>query len=208
MSATKLVDFLRGNRGLEQDGEVGHAQIWRRRAHVLGDIVDTQPIFVKAPSAGYTDTGYADFKTAQASRKPIVVVSAQDGMLHAFNAYSGSVTVSGTAVGPGEEMWAFIPSETMQNMKWLADPNYSHRFLIDGPISVGDVDFGGGDWHTIMVGGVGRWRQHLLRPGHHRSDGSQVPLGVQPCQPGQDGLQSSDHQVAERGMGGHVQLRL
>ncbi|MBK9349831.1 MAG: hypothetical protein IPN05_06405 [Sulfuritalea sp.] len=155
MSATKLVDFLRGNRGLEQDGEVGHAQIWRRRAHVLGDIVDTQPIFVKAPSAGYTDTGYADFKTAQASRKPIVVVSAQDGMLHAFNAYSGSVTVSGTAVGPGEEMWAFIPSETMQNMKWLADPNYSHRFLIDGPISVGDVDFGGGDWHTIMVGASG-----------------------------------------------------
>jgi type IV pilus assembly protein PilY1 len=155
MTTSNLVDFLRGDRGYEQDGELGHAQVWRNRARVLGDIVNTQPIFIKAPSAGYTDTGYSAFKTAQASRKPLVVVSSQDGMVHAFNAYSGSVTVNGTAVGPGEEMWAFMPTEAMQNMKWLADANYSHRFLVDGLIAVGDVDFGSNDWRTIMVGGLG-----------------------------------------------------
>lgn len=155
MSATNLVNFLRGNRGLEQDGEVGHAQVWRRRSHVLGDIVNTQPIFVKKPSASYTDTGYDAFKTAQAGRKPLVLVSGQDGMLHAINAYSGTVTVNGTSVAPGEEMWAFIPTEAMQNLKWLADANYAHRFYADGLISVGDVDFGSNNWRTIAVGGLG-----------------------------------------------------
>jgi type IV pilus assembly protein PilY1 len=155
MTASNLVDFLRGNRALEQDGEVSHAQVWRKRAHVLGDIVNTQPIFVKAPRASYTDTGYSTFRSNNANRKQVVFITAQDGMLHAFNAYAGSVTVNGTPVGPGEEMWAFIPTEAMSNMKGLADVNYSHRFLVDGPISVGDVDFGGGDWHTILVGGMG-----------------------------------------------------
>ena len=155
MTTSNLVDFLRGDRGYEQDGELGHAQVWRNRARVLGDIVNTQPIFIKAPSAGYTDTGYSAFKTAQAARKPLVVVSSQDGMLHAFNAYAGNVTVNGSAVGPGEEMWAFAPTEAMQNMKWLADANYSHRFLVDGLIAVGDVDFGSNDWRTILVGGLG-----------------------------------------------------
>jgi type IV pilus assembly protein PilY1 len=27
---------------------------------------------------------------------------------------------------------------------------------VDGPISTADVDFGGGDWHTILVGGLGK----------------------------------------------------
>ncbi len=155
MTTSNLVDFLRGNREYEQDGELGHAQVWRNRARVLGDIVNTQPIFIKAPSAAYTDTGYSAFKTAQASRKPLVVVSSQDGMLHAFNAYAGNVSVNGSPVGPGEEMWAFAPTEAMANMKWLADANYSHRFLVDGLIAVGDVDFGSNDWRTILVGGLG-----------------------------------------------------
>lgn len=155
ITASNLVDFLRGNRGLEQDGDVSHAQIWRRRSHVLGDIVNTQPIFMKAPNALYTDTGYSAFKAANASRKPLVFVSAQDGMLHAFNAHTDAVTVGGTAVQPGEEMWAFVPSQAMETMKLLGDVNYAHRYFVDGQITVADVDFGGGDWRTILVGGQG-----------------------------------------------------
>ena len=42
-------------------------------------------------------------------------------------------------------------------MKNLADTNYTHRYYVDGQITVGDVNFGGGDsdWHTILVGGMG-----------------------------------------------------
>ncbi|MCK9283380.1 MAG: PilC/PilY family type IV pilus protein [Rhodocyclaceae bacterium] len=152
-----LVKFLRGDRSLEQDGEVGHAQIWRFRTHVLGDIVNTQPVFAKAPSRSYSDAGYASFKTTYAARRPVVFVSAQDGMLHAINAHAAAVTVAGVSVQPGQEMWAYVPQQAMASMAALADVNYSHRYFVDGPITVADVNFGSGDndWHTILVGGLG-----------------------------------------------------
>ena len=159
ITATNLVDFLRGNRGLEQDGDIAHPQIWRRRSHVLGDIVDTRPVFVKAPQFSYGDAGYATFKTSStaAARKPVVYVSANDGMLHAFNAYTSYVTVQGARINPGEEMWAFIPSAVMPAIKTLGDFRYAHQYFVDGLITVGDVNFGGSDsdWHTILVGGLG-----------------------------------------------------
>ena len=157
ITATKLTEFLRGNRGLEQDGDISHAQIWRRRPHVFGDIVNTQPVFMKSPSAAYVDAGYADFKaTGTAStRKPVVFVSAQDGMLHAINAHTAAVTVGSSTVQPGEEMWSFIPTQVMPSLKVLADVNYAHRYFVDGQISIADVDFGGGNWHTVLIGGQG-----------------------------------------------------
>lgn len=170
ITGENLTEFLRGYRGLEQDGNVSHAQIWRNRAHVLGDIVNTQPIYMKAPSRNYSDGGYAAFKASgtAATRKPVVFVSSQDGFLHAINANTpnasvsgdtGAVTIGAATVQPGEELWAFIPTQAMQNMKVLADINYSshHRYFVDGPITVADVNFGGSDsdWHTILVGGHG-----------------------------------------------------
>ncbi len=157
ITASNLVDFLRGNRGLEQDGDISHAQIWRRRQHVFGDIVNTQPVYMKAPSASYADSGYSTFKTSgtAASRKPVVFVSSQDGMLHVINAHTSSVTMGSRSVAPGEEVWAFVPSQVLPSMKVLADVNYSHRYFVDGQITIADVDFGGGDWHTILVGGQG-----------------------------------------------------
>ncbi len=158
-TAENLVNFLRGDRSLEQDGNGGHAQIWRQRAHVLGDIVNTQPIFMKAPNLNYTDAGYGTFKTSgtASTRRPVVFVSAQDGMLHAFNADTSSVTVSGNTVDPGGEMWAYIPKQSMQAMRTLADANYVHRYFVDGPITISDANFGSGtnDWHTILVAGQG-----------------------------------------------------
>ncbi|MCK9388814.1 MAG: PilC/PilY family type IV pilus protein [Sulfuritalea sp.] len=157
ITASNLVDFLRGNRGLEQDGDISHAQIWRRRPHVLGDIVNTQPVFMKTPSASYADAGYSDFKSTgtASTRKSVVFVSAQDGMLHTINAHTAPVTVGGSTVAPGEEMWAFIPTQVMSSMNVLADVNYAHRYFIDGQITIADVDFGSGNWHTILVGGQG-----------------------------------------------------
>jgi type IV pilus assembly protein PilY1 len=157
MTSENLVNFLRGDRSLEQDGDNSHAQIWRKRANVLGDIVNTQPIYMKAPSLNYADDGYAEFKSAgtASNRKPVVFVSAQDGMLHVFNAHTAAVTVSGVSVNPGEEMWSYIPKQALPALKQLASATYSHRYFVDGPITVGDVDFGGGDWHTILVAGMG-----------------------------------------------------
>ncbi|MCX7150509.1 MAG: PilC/PilY family type IV pilus protein, partial [Rhodocyclales bacterium] len=168
ITAANLVNFLRGERRLEQDGDTSHAQIWRRRAHVMGDIVNTQPIFMKAPTSSYVDPGYDAFKSSgtAASRRPVVFVSGQDGMLHAINADTAAVTVGGVTVNPGEEMWAYIPTQVMASMKLLADVNYGstdpananhHRYFLDGQITISDVNFGGSDsdWHTVLVAGQG-----------------------------------------------------
>jgi len=158
ITANNLVNYLSGDRSLEQDGNtLAHAQIWRKRGHVLGDIVDTQPVYVKAPNFGYTDSGYNAYTTTgtAASRKPVVFVSAEDGMLHAFNAYTSNVIVSGTSIPPGGELWAYIPTQVMaNNLKLLADANYAHQFFVDGQITVGDAYFSGA-WHTILVAGLG-----------------------------------------------------
>lgn len=135
ITASNLVDFLRGNRGLEQDGNVSHAQIWRRRTHVFGDIVNTQPVYMKAPNGAYTDPGYATFVSSgtAASRRPVVFVSSQDGYLHAINAHTASQTVSASSVAPGEEMWAFMPTAVMPSVKTLADVNYAHCYFVGRP---------------------------------------------------------------------------
>ena len=157
INASNLVDFLAGNRTLEQDGDVTHAQIWRRRSQVLGDFVDTQPVYVRAPSRAYLDQGYAAFKSSgtAASRNPVVYISGNDGMLHAFNAHTANVTISGASVPPGGELWAYIPQQSLPGMGTLGDVNYVHRYFVNGPITVGDVDFGNSHWHSILVGAMG-----------------------------------------------------
>ena len=92
--------------------------MYRARTHVLGDLVNAQPAYVKAPFFSYADTGYATFKTDNGSRTPMVYAGSNDGMLHAFNATTG------------QETWAFIPSAVLPNIFKLADNNYAnaHQF--------------------------------------------------------------------------------
>ncbi|MFZ2854262.1 MAG: PilC/PilY family type IV pilus protein [Rhodocyclaceae bacterium] len=133
--ATKanLFSYLMGGADSTSNGS------YRARAHVLGDIVSTQPVYVKKPSFGYTDSGYDTFKTS--TRKAMVYVGANDGFLHAFDANSG------------EEDWAFMPSAVLPNLHDLASTSYAHRYLVDGVLTVGDV-LVGSTWKTVLVGGL------------------------------------------------------
>ncbi|NTV70597.1 MAG: pilus assembly protein PilY [Azonexaceae bacterium] len=136
---TYLVNFLRGDRTKEDI-------LYRKRSSVLGDIVSSTPVYVGPPLFGYTDTGYAAFKSASASRTHMIYVGANDGMLHAFYA-------SGT--NAGKEAWAFIPTAVMPNLYKLADSSYGsrHAYFVDGTPVIGDV-YVGGAWKTILVGGL------------------------------------------------------
>ena len=62
-------------------------------------------------------------------------------MMHAFSATTGT------------ELWAYIPNLVMANLNALTRKNYSHEYTVDGTPSTGDVDFGNGNWHTLLVGG-------------------------------------------------------
>lgn len=148
-----LVNYLRGQRQYE-DLAANADRLYRTRDHVLGDMVNSTPVFVQAAPFKYTDAGYSQYKTSQAKaadgtggRPATLYVSANDGQLHAFNAVDGS------------ERWAYVPSGVMANMHKLADFNYSdnHQFFVDGSPTVGDVCVSpcnaGSHWKTILVGG-------------------------------------------------------
>lgn len=138
-----LVNYLRGDRSLEgTDLETGKP--FRRRAQLLGDIVNSEAVYVRRPMLNYADTGYAAFKAAADSRRPMVYVGANDGMLHAFDAETG------------DELWAYVPTMVIPNLYQLADKSYAtrHRFYVDASPMAGDVKIGT-EWRTILVGGLG-----------------------------------------------------
>ncbi len=139
-----MIAFIRGQSGNEIIS-TNTNQLFRQRQAVLGDIVSSKPVYVKLPPFKYSDTGYAAFLTAQASRASNVYVGANDGMLHAFDATNGN------------ERWAYIPSTLIPQLYKLADAAYgaNHQFYADGPIIVGDA-YNGSAWKTVLVGGLGR----------------------------------------------------
>jgi len=141
-AGSKLVDFLRGDRSNEGD-VLDTSKYFRRRVHVLGDIVDSEALYVQKPKFSYADAGYASFQSAQSARTGMVYVGANDGMLHAFNA------------GTGQETWAYVPRAVLANLYKLADKDYGnrHQYFVDGSPIQGDAYIGGA-WHTILVGGL------------------------------------------------------
>ncbi|MDE2593605.1 MAG: pilus assembly protein PilY [Burkholderiales bacterium] len=140
-----VVNYIKGDRTNEIDGTLS---LFRKRTHVLGDIINGAPVYVSKPTFNYSDAGYADFVTAQRSRKPVVYVAGNDGMLHAFSAADSD---------GGAELWAFVPTAVIPNLYKLADTNYAsqHRYFVDGTPAIGDVKIGG-NWKTILVGGLNK----------------------------------------------------
>jgi type IV pilus assembly protein PilY1 len=153
-AGVNLVNFLRGQRGQENFLTNTANQLYRTRDHILGDIINAQPVYVKAPFAQYNDAGYVAFQTANASRTPMVYAAANDGMLHAFYAGTSIIDTNG-----GNEAWAFIPTPVLPNLYKLASVNYAnqHTYSVDGTPTVGDVyDPADTTWKTILVGGLNK----------------------------------------------------
>ena len=154
-AGANLVNFIRGQRGLEGFTENSATKLYRARSHILGDIVGSVAKFVKAPSSTYSDTGYAAFKTSQASRTPMIYVGSNGGMLHAF--YAPISASDPQAANAGKEAWAYIPQPVLPDLYRLADNDYksNHHFYVDGSPTSGDVyDTTAGAWKTILVGGL------------------------------------------------------
>ena len=150
-----LLNYIRGQRGNEDflAGPTNTTRLFRKRTSVLGDLVGSQPVYVKQPFANYADAGYDAFKLSNAGRAAMVYVGGNDGMLHAFHATFNPLEP--TYPVRGQEAWAVIPSTVLPNLYQLADVNYergNHRFFVDGsPVAADVYD---GTWHTILVGGL------------------------------------------------------
>ena len=133
LDGQNVLNYLRGVRTNE-------GTTYRTRTHILGDIDYAEPVVVKGAMATYADTGYAAFANNIANRPPVIYQAANDGMLHAFDKDTG------------QERWAYIPKLVFSNLKNLADPNYIHRFYVDGTPTAGDV-YISSTWKTLLVGG-------------------------------------------------------
>jgi type IV pilus assembly protein PilY1 len=113
---------------------------------VLGDTINSAPLYVGRSPFSYTDNSYATYRTSTASRTPMVYVGANDGMLHGIEAATGV------------EKFAYVPSSVYRNLSRLTAANYAHRFFVDGDPIAGDVRIATnvtgsnpGGWTTILV---------------------------------------------------------
>jgi type IV pilus assembly protein PilY1 len=159
-AGANLVDFIRGvrtNEGVTTDT----SKYYRKRQHVLGDIVNAEAVYVKGSLFNYADFGYASFAADISDRQGMVYAASNDGMLHAFYA------TDGTDATGGEEAWAYIPNLVFPNLYKLADKNYAnnHQYFVDGTPAVSDIcvssciddpdnDSDQAVWKTILVGGL------------------------------------------------------
>lgn len=162
---TDQLKYLLGDRTHErQSTATGSLKQFRNRRGMLGDIVNSTPVYVGKPNANLyaNDASYATFVSANASRKPAVYVGANDGMLHAF--WAPDATDTTNAANAGKELFAFMPTEAMAVLKqsdvstgkypyW--HPEYDHAYSVDGEMTVADVK-DGTTWKTILVGTMGR----------------------------------------------------
>lgn len=133
------LNYLRGDTTLESR----NGGTLRNRSHILGDIIDSQTIYIGAPASPYTSASYISFAQTQANRTPMLYVGANDGVLHAFNATTGI------------ELFGFIPNAVFTNLANLTSPlyNLSHLYFVDGSPQSADVQFADSSWHTLLVGG-------------------------------------------------------
>jgi type IV pilus assembly protein PilY1 len=164
-TATDLADRVDYLRGSDVKEGLGAGQFRRRPESTLGDIINSNPIFVGAPSAPYSDASYAAFKTTYKCRQPLLVVGANDGMLHVFGAERDpNLGCSGTDE-KGVELLAFVPSFVDYKLAKLTQQNYiyDHRYFVDGTPTVADAWIPSKNaWRTIAVGTMGAGGQGLF----------------------------------------------
>lgn len=148
---TYLIGYLRGQRGydLTMANANESLRLFRPREGVLGDITESKPTYFKSSYLNYSDAGYASFKASTASRAGMVYVGSNDGMLHAFNAQTGS------------EVWAYIPESLVSELPALADRDYSvnHKNYVNGSPVITDICVSGCSgsnavWKSVLIVGL------------------------------------------------------
>ena len=161
-----LINFVRGKDYFDYDGD---CNLTETRANPLGDIYHSEMVVVGAPSAetAFVGTnqeayyrsikGYDAWAASKASRKEIIYVGANDGMLHAFNSKTG------------KEEWAFVPPFVASSMPNMVNVNLNRSgvggsnaiYGVDGSPVVHDMYFKSAydtakQWHTILMVPYGR----------------------------------------------------
>lgn len=135
VSGADNVSYIKGDASRERKnkGEL------RNRDVLLGDIVNSSPVYVR------------DNET--------IFVGGNDGMLHAFAAKASGKGAN--AVAAGQELFAYVPGGiNLANLATLSDPNYAHKYFVDGPVMVSSQKQTPGK--NYLVGALGRGGKGLF----------------------------------------------
>ena len=146
------LNYLRGDKSKQRASVDDTTQPFRWRASRQGDIVNSQVWYTGRPVSNYPLPGYDAFTRINRNRTPMLYVGGNDGMLHGFSVKDG-----------GTELLAYVPRGVYGNLKKLTEPNYSHRYFVDGSPMTGDVNIANNpsdttiapDWRTLLVGTLG-----------------------------------------------------
>lgn len=143
-----------------------HRELYRARANVLGDIVDSEATVADVPSGKYFGaSGYSAFVSKYKARKRMLYVGANDGMMHAIDGDVGSPLIPAVGSTPqvdavepgttaGQELWAYVPNMVFAGPTLpTATPNidglaartlatgFGHKYYVNQTPYVIDIDF-------------------------------------------------------------------
>ena len=169
--ATNLIGYTRGESDnfTSATGSTCRTRVVDDDGHIwkLGDIINSTPRLID----------YTQYS--------VLFTGANDGMLHAFQV--GKIRKDGLAVNQavrlcdkntgtcttgdvGKELWSFIPKNAMPYLKYLADPEYRHLYVVDlqtyyindgdQKILIGGMRFGGATGATDN----GKWAGDTSNP--------------------------------------------
>ena len=133
-----IVNYIRGDRTLE--GTTPEKPL-RVRTSRQGDVVNSEIWYTGGPIGNHA-MGYSAFVSAQKDRMPVLYVGGNDGMLHGFSA------------ADGRELIAYVPRGVVSGLRELTDPDYEHRYYVDGSPMTGDIR-DGSTWKTLLVSSLG-----------------------------------------------------
>ena len=163
----KIIAHIRGTDpfDIDYDGLKDEERAWK-----LGDIFHSNPVIVGSPSKFFIDEGYngpGGFYERNKKRTKIIIVGANDGMLHAFNGGNWDESIADHDEGTGIEEWAFIPPSILKNLKLMIS---THTFYVDSSPKVADVWFDNNnngvkdvdEWRTVIICGLRKGGKHYF----------------------------------------------
>jgi len=150
----ELMNHIRGIDAFDMNGNRNRTE---EREWKLGDIYHSSAVIVGSPSRFFQDGGFSGpggFYEDNRNRRKVIIVGANDGMLHAFDARTGN------------EVWAFIPQSVLRTLKLMET---DHTYYVDGSPKVADVWSGLNDrqkapseWRTVLICGLRKGGKHYF----------------------------------------------
>ncbi|MGK5063660.1 PilC/PilY family type IV pilus protein [Janthinobacterium sp. LB3P112] len=121
----------------------------RRRSGGLGAAPHGNLLYVGAPGLGMPGGSYGLHRKALLQRRKMLYLGANDGLLHAFDARTGS------------ELFAYLPQALLHAAAAAASTHYSPGPLLDGAAATAEV-LALGRWKTLLVSGMGGGAQGVF----------------------------------------------